>query len=116
MKAANRATITVARSCFYWGLTQQPLALLCVNQIIIDDFRCRFLYCVHSLHPLHLDSGFENYWPNFPFMIVFNAENKALNPKKANGMVIGHKNSPHQANETKSFASHGGQFDQLCFL
>ena len=24
MKAANRATITVARSCFYWGLTQQP--------------------------------------------------------------------------------------------
>ena len=27
MKAANRATITVARSCFYWGLTQQPLEL-----------------------------------------------------------------------------------------
>ena len=24
MKAANRATITVARSCFYCGLTQQP--------------------------------------------------------------------------------------------
>ena len=24
MKAANRATITVARFCFYWGLTQQP--------------------------------------------------------------------------------------------
>ena len=33
MKAANRATITVARSCFYWGLTQQPPFHICVSFI-----------------------------------------------------------------------------------
>ena len=40
---------------------------LCVDQIVIDDLRCRFPDCVHSLHPKHLIFCLERFRDTFLF-------------------------------------------------
>ena len=49
------------------GLLPAAVRLLCEDQIIIDDFRCHFPYCVHSLHPKHLIFLFESFRDTFLF-------------------------------------------------
>ena len=41
--------------------------LLYVDQLAIDDFRCRFPYCVHSLNPKHLVFCLEHFRDTFLF-------------------------------------------------
>ena len=48
-------------------LLPAAVRLLCVDQINIDDLRCRFPYCVHSLHPKHLISCLERFSDTFLF-------------------------------------------------
>ena len=49
------------------GFLPAAVHLLCVDQIMIADFRCRFPYCINPLHPFHLVGCFERFRDTFIF-------------------------------------------------
>ena len=49
------------------GLLPAAVRLLYVDQIVIDDFCCCFLCCIHPLYPFHLVGCFERFRDTFYF-------------------------------------------------
>ena len=59
--------ITIANEIRRQVAIPAAVRLLCVDQIIIDNLRCRFPYCVHPLYPFHLVGCFERLRDTFLF-------------------------------------------------